>query len=97
MMPRLIPTGLALALVACLPAGAQEPGDSVVKVYATVRQPDWQHPWRNSASAEASGSGAVIEGNKIGGGYFVRANLPSGKSETIYGFATEAAAGSRVQ
>ena len=33
-----------------------------------------------------------IEANKIGEGYFVRATLPSGKSETIYGFAYKASA-----
>jgi S1-C subfamily serine protease len=65
MMPRLGPAVLAVVLVACVSAGAQEPGDSVVKVFATVRKPDWEHPWRKGASAEVSGSGAVIEGNKI--------------------------------
>jgi len=33
-----------------------------------------------------------IEKNKIGEGYFVRVTLPSGKTENIYGFATEALA-----
>jgi S1-C subfamily serine protease len=65
MTQRLVPAVLAVALLACVSATAQEPGDSVVKVYATVRRPDWQHPWRKGASAEVSGSGAVIEGHKI--------------------------------
>jgi S1-C subfamily serine protease len=65
MMVRLQMVLLALFLLADAPAMAQDPGDSVVKIYATVRRPDWQHPWRKGPSTEVSGSGAVIEGNKI--------------------------------
>ena len=39
--------------------------DSVVKVYATLRQPDLFRPWTKQSPQEASGSGVVIEGKRI--------------------------------
>jgi S1-C subfamily serine protease len=65
MKPRLLLLTSAVLLAVCVAARAEGPGDSVVKVYATVRKPDWQHPWRKGVAAEASGSGAVIDGRKI--------------------------------
>ncbi len=39
--------------------------NSVVKVFATLRRPDPYKPWSKAAPAEVSGSGVVIEGNRI--------------------------------
>jgi S1-C subfamily serine protease len=40
-------------------------GRSVVKVFSTVREPDLLKPWGKQAPVEVSGSGVVIEGNRI--------------------------------
>jgi S1-C subfamily serine protease len=40
-------------------------GNSVVKIFATVRNPDVFKPWTKQAPQEISGSGMVIEGNRI--------------------------------
>lgn len=39
--------------------------NSVVEVFATVRRPDVARPWAKQAPAEVTGSGAIIEGNRI--------------------------------
>src|SRR6202166_5429782 len=39
--------------------------NSVVKVFATMRYPDPFKPWTKQAPSEATGSGVVIEGNRI--------------------------------
>jgi S1-C subfamily serine protease len=65
MKPHLTFLILTVALVECAPARAEGPGDSVVKVFATVRRPDWLHPWRKGAATEVSGSGAIIDGRQI--------------------------------
>ena len=39
--------------------------DSVVKIHVTQRQPDFLRPWRKSAPTKISGSGVLIEGNRI--------------------------------
>jgi S1-C subfamily serine protease len=38
---------------------------SVVKVFSTVRAPDYGQPWNKEAPQEASGSGVIIEGRRI--------------------------------
>ncbi len=38
---------------------------SVVKIFTTSRQPDLFRPWNKAAAAESTGSGVVIEGNRI--------------------------------
>jgi S1-C subfamily serine protease len=40
-------------------------GNSVVKVFATVRYPDFYKPWARQAPADFTGSGVVIEGKRI--------------------------------
>jgi S1-C subfamily serine protease len=40
-------------------------GNSVVKVFATVLRPDTARPWTKQAPAEVTGSGAVIDGERI--------------------------------
>jgi len=39
--------------------------DSVVKVFSTIRPPDLARPWTKQPPTEATGSGLVIEGNRI--------------------------------
>lgn len=39
--------------------------DSVVKVFSTVRMPDTFRPWTKQAPQQISGSGVIIEGNRI--------------------------------
>ena len=40
-------------------------GNSVVKIFATVRKPDLTKPWSKQAPADISGSGVVIDGHRI--------------------------------
>ncbi len=54
----------ALCLVA-LPACAQSVNEAIVKVYAVYDQPDYYNPWQMYGSQARSGSGCVIEGNRI--------------------------------
>jgi S1-C subfamily serine protease len=47
---------------------AEAPGrveNSVVKIFSTMRYPDAFRPWTKQAPTEATGSGVVIEGNRI--------------------------------
>jgi S1-C subfamily serine protease len=39
--------------------------NSVVKVFSTVRYPDYFHPWTKESPSEISGTGVVIEGKRI--------------------------------
>ena len=39
--------------------------DSVVKIYASLRNPDLIKPWQKQTSQEATGTGIVIEGKRI--------------------------------
>src|SRR5688572_19249717 len=39
--------------------------NSVVKVFSTLRYPDFYRPWTKQAPSEATGSGVVIEGKRI--------------------------------
>src|SRR5205085_6413803 len=56
---------LSALLAAAAPGRADGPGDSVVKVYASVRGPDLYRPWNKQNAFESAGSGAVIEGKQI--------------------------------
>lgn len=60
---------LWLVAVLCLIpvwAEAKDPiGDSVVKIYATRREPDFVRPWAKGTPQETSGSGVIIEGKRI--------------------------------
>lgn len=47
------------------PPAASYAGNSVVKVFATLRRPDLQKPWAKAAPMEVTGSGVVIEGKRI--------------------------------
>lgn len=72
-------TGIVHAGAADAPAAAPSPStpiapaeakataveNSVVKVFSTVRYPEVFRPWSKQAPSEISGSGVVIEGNRI--------------------------------
>ncbi|NJS36111.1 MAG: serine protease [Brachymonas sp.] len=47
------------------PARTAQIERSVVKIYTTARQPDMYRPWSKAAASESTGSGVVIEGNRI--------------------------------
>ncbi len=59
-----------VGIVATAPANAADERDekvreSVVKVFATMRAPDPFHPWQKQTPRDGSGTGVVIEGNRI--------------------------------
>jgi len=54
-----------IVLAAAAPVSAGGPGDSVVRVSATVRDPDLLRPWIRQRPVQISGSGAVIEDKQI--------------------------------
>jgi S1-C subfamily serine protease len=61
-------TLLLLAMLATLPAGGQGASTdraSVVKIFSTIRSPNLFQPWTRQAASEATGSGVIIEGNRI--------------------------------
>ena len=47
------------------PSRAAALENSVVKIFSTARSPDVFRPWQKSAPSESTGSGVVIEGNRI--------------------------------
>lgn len=47
------------------PVAASNVEKSVVKVFSTLRSPNYAQPWNKQASEEISGSGVVIEGKRI--------------------------------
>ncbi|HEV2437206.1 MAG TPA: trypsin-like peptidase domain-containing protein [Verrucomicrobiae bacterium] len=46
-------------------AGTDAVANSVVKVFATVRYPDFYRPWAKASPSDITGSGVVIEGKRI--------------------------------
>ncbi len=57
---------VALGLTLAARASAKDPiADSVVKIYATCRDPDFVRPWNKGNAREASGSGVILEGKRI--------------------------------
>ena len=67
-----LPLSSALAeeapLAVATPIAADAAGrveNSVVKIFSTMRYPDTFRPWTKQAPTEATGSGVVIEGNRI--------------------------------
>jgi len=64
------PVGLVAILVNCAPvvvmaSNQEEFRQSVVKILATRRAPDFLRPWTKRSPQDISGSGLVIEGNRI--------------------------------
>ncbi|MGF3555330.1 MAG: S1C family serine protease, partial [Thermoplasmatota archaeon] len=48
-----------------LPALASDISDAIVKVYAVSDPPDYLNPWNMMGPSSVTGSGAIIEGNRI--------------------------------
>jgi S1-C subfamily serine protease len=74
LLPRLLAGLSLLCLMASAAAQAQNASrvarpngleNSVVKIFTTSRQPDLFRPWNKAAPSETTGSGVVIEGNRI--------------------------------
>jgi S1-C subfamily serine protease len=47
------------------PAISHDAENAVVKIFSTVRSPDFLHPWTKATPVEISGSGVIIEGKRI--------------------------------
>ena len=60
----LLLVGLAV-LLAPTSAYAGDLRDAVVKVFTTSNQIDFQKPWQSLGSRSSTGSGCIIEGNRI--------------------------------
>lgn len=45
-------------------ASSSDIKESIVKIYTVANQPNYQEPW-NSSSSQFSGSGSIIEGNRV--------------------------------
>jgi S1-C subfamily serine protease len=62
-------TGLvtvAVCALACATTFAQDTvSNSLVKLHVTQRSPDFVRPWTKANPAKASGSGVIVEGNRI--------------------------------
>jgi S1-C subfamily serine protease len=57
---------LAITLTLCMPAWAQESvTNSIVKIYTTHNRPSYSRPWQMLGQRSGTGSGCVIEGNRI--------------------------------
>ena len=44
---------------------AAEPEKSVIQIFTFSQEPDWDEPWNSSQVRRATGSGFVIEGDRI--------------------------------
>jgi S1-C subfamily serine protease len=60
-----VPAASTPAASVATPPAAPAVENSVVKVFATMRYPDPYAPWSKKAPQEATGTGVVIEGNRI--------------------------------
>ena len=57
---------ILLLLVLSAPADAKDQvSDSVVKVFSTLREPNFVRPWTKDSAREASGSGVILAGKRI--------------------------------
>ena len=54
-----------LLTLSALAEAKDQVANSVVKIHVTSRQPDFVRPWNKGNPEESSGSGAIIEGNRI--------------------------------
>lgn len=56
---------LSLIYLASVLAQAAPPEESVIKIVVFTQQPDWDEPWNTMPVSRSSGTGFVIEGNRI--------------------------------
>ncbi len=54
-----------LLLPLCAEVVAQEVADAIVKIYSVYDVPDYYNPWNMMGPRSRTGSGAIIEGNRI--------------------------------
>jgi len=54
-----------IVLLSSMTARASEITDSVVKIFTSVNKPDYRRPWQTKGTNTITGSGCIIEGNKI--------------------------------
>ncbi|QPM68079.1 S1C family serine protease [Atribacter laminatus] len=54
-----------MLLLFSLPVMASDISDTIVKVYAVSDPPDYLNPWNMMGPSSVTGSGAIIEGNRI--------------------------------
>ena len=60
------PPVILLLLVLSASADAKDRiADSVVKIYSTLREPNFVRPWTKESPHEASGSGVILAGKRI--------------------------------
>lgn len=62
------PAAVIIVALACTLANAADNAqirDSVVKIFTTQRMPDYQSPWTKQTPQEISGTGFVIDGDRI--------------------------------
>jgi S1-C subfamily serine protease len=52
-------------LVLCGAAAADDVTPAIVKIYTTYQKPDWVQPWQKEAAKSRTGSGCIIDGNRI--------------------------------
>ena len=64
-MNRICFTLFATVFLAALKVASGGPEQAVVKILNFSQQPDWREPWRFSQVNQSSGSGFVIEGNRV--------------------------------
>ena len=61
-------TTLIIPLLLLLSASADakdQISESVVKIYSTLREPNFARPWTKDSPSESSGSGVILAGNRI--------------------------------
>ena len=60
-----LPAILLLLVLSASADAKDQISDSVVKVYSTLREPNFVRPWTKDSPREASGSGVILAGKRI--------------------------------
>ena len=55
----------SIMLLTVLPCVSQNVSEAIVKVYTVFSEPDYYNPWQMKGPQAATGSGCIIEGNRI--------------------------------
>lgn len=56
---------VSLLLFTVLPSVSQNVSEAIVKVYTVFNEPDYYNPWQMEGPQAATGSGCIIDGNRI--------------------------------
>lgn len=62
---QVIIAALGLLFLVALLGTAQSLNEAIVKVYSYYNEPDYHNPWQMQGARAATGSGCIIEGNRI--------------------------------